>query len=188
MKKFILITTLYVLIPLNIFSYLVTLNFIKVKTIDITYNKSDNLNLIKFDNNIHPIPDLAFKSKDNEYEIRYLYFGYNKDNPLQNEIMVALPDFIYQGIIEIIENDKNILDINKYLDSGVKKIYNADIGRYVLLKGKVNNFSKDYNFLLLNFLFHFKKGVVCQIILFNDKDILLTKQCTDDLSLFKFND
>jgi hypothetical protein len=154
---------------------------------DIRITKSRNTDQIKSTN-----PDesyLAYKNKQNTYEIRLLQYKLINNNFSKNEIDNAFMPYMFMVINNLVIDENAIKNIIPYDQRGVKAENGGDTGFAVFIQynGRAKSgFFTGYEYVIMNVFLKYNAGIVIKIIMFNDISVMNDENFNTDFNIFTF--
>ena len=186
MKRFALILVLILLLSQAAFSAVVSLQF-EPKTFDdktytiFVFDTEDQLKVKPLESQSY---DFAFRDKQGRYEVRYILFSQiGKIQDYKNQVAIWSTMVIQNAT----GSTAALKNISTFKDADVKNEFNADYGLTSFAKDGNSDFTKDYKYMMLNFLYKKDLGIICEAILFNDLDFANTEDFAKVFHSVKFN-
>lgn len=125
-----------------------------------------------------------FTNLEKNYQTRFSLYTFNsKDNSF---IKSMFPKLVNNLLQKVAIKLASIVNVDQMKDSGVKEIYNGDIGYIAMLQDCESNYSKEYKYVAVFIVLNYRFGVICQAVLFNDFTIFKSGDFDKLSRLFRF--
>ena len=141
----------------------------------VIYFDENRLDILEPTENYSQSYDFALRSKDSEFELRYILFR-------QTGEVASLEDLKFQAyvwasmvIANITGSEPTDQNTTAYLDSDVENEFNGDFGLTSFSMDIQTDYSDDYPFVMINFYARQGLGMMCQTIHFKDLSWIATE-------------
>ena len=175
MKKFFFAFTFILIFTSNCFAKLTGSRF-KIteseKEFDVLYYLTNDMKVAdNFDNSDVAVTQTFTINKDGKSgEVRYSLFTDCGENDSDLQVQYAM--WVFMCINNIAGFEVPSKSISNFKNEDVKKEFNGDFGCTAFIQNPKSEYSKGFNYMMVEFFYKERQGLVMRTFLFNDLDFI----------------